>query len=793
MIKVKLSVRDFAIPAPLVGSIEGDSGFQASSQVGIEIHSLVQESRRKLFPNSYQSEVKIEWHFEREEFEFVIEGRVDGIFEGDAKHAPKIEEIKSTFLLYDLHEKLKGDPGKHPYTLQLMTYGYFYEKLHGQRPDLSFHLVSSRNRDDLDLSVKFDLIVYEEWLERRLAELVIEARRAVKRMKRRKKMADDLPFPFASPRRGQMELIATIEEGLVAHRPMLLQAPTGLGKTVGVLYPVLKESLARGRSVIYVTPKNSQHQVAEDAVLRFQDQGAKLKSLTFTAKSKLCMKPEPLCNPKYCEYAKDYYDKLGRENIKALLAQKNSLNAKTFKSLGEKFEVCPFELQLEAVEQADVVICDYNYVFSARSALKRAKELDVGGEGKRSLVIDEAHNLPGRAMGYYSPELTVNALARFLDSMGLLTKRFAKEGSALTLECIEIIEKLRPKGENNSVVLSINPEVFREQDAKLRAFLTKYLESDTEIEARDPVLGLTFYWSEFTEMLEFIAGDSRPEFFTLYLKGGGVKVSCSDASEMLKDTYSEFEQVVGFSATLKPFDYYSKLSGLEGPDLKTAEFDSPFDHAKRKILIIPQISTKYSDRSKNYSRISETIEKITAVKPGNHLVFFPSFDFLKQVEALIRVPVGYLLIAQERNTPPVVIEQTMQALKDPEQKVILFAVQGGVYSEGVDYPGDMAIGVFVVGPPLPTFDVEREKMRDYYQKIFSAGFDYAYTYPAMAKAIQSAGRVIRTENDKGIIVLMDSRFLDQSYSKSMPADWFEATPRELVSTQILKDLETFWE
>jgi DNA excision repair protein ERCC-2 len=174
-------------------------------------------------------------------------------------------------------------------------------------------------------------------------------------------------------------------------------------------------------------------------------------------------------------------------------------------------------------------------------------------------------------------------------------------------------------------------------------------------------------------------------------------------------------------------------------------------------------------------------------------VFFPSFDFLKQVEAIVKIPQGYRFISQDRNTPASVIEDTLQHLKSPDVPVILFAVQGGVYSEGVDYPGDMAIGVFVVGPPLPTFDVEREKMREYYQRIFSAGFDYAYTYPAMAKAIQSAGRVIRNENDKGVIVLMDARFLETSYSKSMPADWFRASPRELVSSQIIKDLEHFWD
>ena len=797
--QVKLSVRDFALPSPLSGHIESDNGFFAGTEIGIEIHSELQEQRRKAYGDRYQSEVKIQGSFLRGDFEFQVEGRMDGIYDGGSdsegknNRVPKIEEIKSTFSLYNLYSRLKSDTGLHPYTLQLLTYGYFYEKKYNQKPGLAFCIVSSRDRETLDLPIKLEEEFYEKWLERRLAELEKQAISAVKRMNRRKKVAKNIIFPFQTPRFGQMELIQTIEAGLLEKVPMLLQAPTGLGKTVGVLYPTLKEALSRGRSVIYVTPKNSQHRVAEDAVERFQEQGAKIKSITFTAKSKLCLKPEPICKPEYCEYARDYYDKLAREKIPEQLSKKKNLNAKTFKALGEQHEVCPFELQLEGIAEADVVICDYNYVFSASSALKKAKEMEVGGEGKRSLVIDEAHNLPSRAMSYYSPELTLFGLKKFADSIGLLPKRYAKEGGELAHECAQIIEKLRPEGEKRSAVILISPEAFLAQDIKLRAFLNQYLESDIEIESRDPVLGLSYYWSEFTEMLEFMSGSGRPEFFTLYLKDGGVKVSCADASEMLKGTYSEFEQVIGFSATLKPFDYYARLSGLSHLPLKTAEFGSPFDSLKRKIFIIPQISTKYQNRNRNYARIADTISRMAAVKPGNHLVFFPSFDFLRHVSDLIKIPDGCTLLFQDRNSNATQIEETLEKLKAQSGFYLLFAVQGGVYSEGVDYPGDMAIGVFVVGPPLPTFDIEREKMREYYDKVFGSGFDYAYAYPAMAKAIQSAGRVIRRESDQGIIVLMDSRFLETSYSKSMPADWFDLHPKELVSTQILKDLQDFWD
>jgi DNA excision repair protein ERCC-2 len=271
-----------------------------------------------------------------------------------------------------------------------------------------------------------------------------------------------------------------------------------------------------------------------------------------------------------------------------------------------------------------------------------------------------------------------------------------------------------------------------------------------------------------------------------------VKITCCDASEMLKPCFDEYQNVVGFSATLKPFEYYAGLSGLKSDRLKTAEFQSPFARANRKLLLIPQISTKFNQRERNYGRIAETIARIAAVKPGNYFAFFPSFDFLERVLAMMQVPAGFRVVRQERNMRVPEIDEVLDGLRFGLEPTLVFAVQGGVFSEGVDYPGNMIIGAFVVGPPLPNFDLERETMRKYYDEHYRRGFDYAYAYPAMAKAVQAAGRVIRSETDRGIIVLLDNRFLEESYSQSMPADWFNESPMEMVSSSIIKDVEGFW-
>ena len=788
---ITLSLVDFALPVPRTGSIEAHSGYGRSAVDGQEIHLRVQKRRAKADP-LYQAEVPVGGLFEREGYRFRIDGRMDGLFRHDL---PKIEEIKSGFNIHDLARRLADQPLGHPYGLQLLTYGYLYRRQHGVLPALSFHLVSSRSGEYRDLDLALDLTLYEKWQDARLDELVAEARQAQKRAARRRKIAAGFTFPFSTPRPGQIELMQEVKQGMAEGRPVLVQAPTGLGKTVGVLHPVLEEALGRGQRVVYVTPKNSQHSVAEDAVSRFQQTGARVKSLSITAKAKICFKNEPLCSPEYCEYARDYYAKLQAHGLPGLLAKKRTLKARIFRELGEKYQVCPFELQLEAAREVDVVICDYNYVFAPRSALGRVRDLGVDQAGKPSLVIDEAHNLPARAMDYYSPALSSVILERMREEIRDLPLRFRGEAAELLDGCLQAVASCRQGESSGPTRIDPPADSFLEQEARLRAFLSRYLDSEVEIRQQDVVLRLCFYWSEFTEALQYAGDPDRPEFFTTYHPhpaGGTVKITCCDASAMLADCYGGYEQVVGFSATLKPFDYYVRLSGLDAAKVRTAEFASPFPAERRKLLIIPQVSTRYSRREGNYARIADAVGRITALRRGNYFVFLPSFEFLERVAALFRPPAGFTVLRQERSMKTAAVEAIVEALRSREAPTIVFAVQGGSFSEGMDYAGETVIGAFVVGPPLPGYDLERELMKGYYQRQYGAGFDYAYVIPAMAKAVQAAGRVIRSETDRGLIVLMDSRFVEPGYAMAMPADWFEVEARELVSGSILREVAEFW-
>jgi len=789
---VPISLGEFALPVPRTGSIEAHSGYGRASAEGQEIHLRVQKKRAKGDP-LYQAEVPVSRILEKGGYRFQVNGRMDGIFRHER---PVIEEIKSAFHVRELRRRLAADEYSHPYSLQLLSYGYFHWLEHGVLPLLTFHLVSSRNGRSEDLPVALDIERYERWLKLRLDELVREAERARKCAARRRQLAAGFPFPFADPRPGQLELMAEIGEGMAQGRPLLLQAPTGLGKTVGVLHPLLKEALGRGQQVVYVTPKNSQHAVAEDAVERFRDCGARVKALSLTAKGKICFLNEPLCTPDYCEYARDYYEKLDRHGVVELLARKRKLTGRSFRELGQEYRVCPFELQIEAARLSDLVICDYNYVFAPRSALGRAGGLAVDQEGKPNLVIDEAHNLPARAMEYYSPRLSSGALEGMREELLRLPPPFGREAEELLDGCLAAIASCRVgKGAAPS---RIEPPLdpFLEQEAGLRALTSRYLESELEIQHEDPVLRLCYYWSEFAQTLEFAVRSEKQEFFTTFHPqggGGSVKITCCDASAMLKESYQQYQQVVGFSATLKPFDYYARLSGLDPETVQSAEFQSPFPVERRKLLIIPQISTRYAERERNYRKVAEAIERITALRTGNYLAFFPSFQFLERVAELFRLPAGFSWLRQERNMRQAKTAEILEKLRSRLSPTVVFAVQGGSLAEGIDYAGETVIGAFVIGPPLPNFDMEREEMRAYYQRHFGAGFEYAYAIPAMAKAVQAAGRVIRSESDRGVIVLMDGRFLEPGYSSAMPADWFQKEARERVSGAILREVAEFWE
>lgn len=786
---VKMDIRQFAVPAPRVGSIETHSGYGAPPLSGQEIHQMVQRKYERDIPE-FVSEKPFSLTIAMSPYTLIVSGRADGFIAGSPT---EILEFKTAFDVEELYKKILADEN-HPYVWQLRTYGYIHYKQTGEVPVLTLKLLSQRNwRKTLEIEIELHVDDFEKWLERRLDELTDEIKAKEKVFRRRQKNADSMEFPFPVPRPGQKELVATVKKSFEDEIPLLIQAPTGLGKTAGILYPAMLESFARGQKVVYVTPKNSQHEACEKAVDLMNEQGADIKRLTITSKAKMCLKEEPICNPHYCEYAKDYYTKVAENDLIKKLNKQKKLSSKKFLKMGEEFKVCPFELSLEGIDHADVVVGDYNYVFSPRSLVGRLSEPLLDTDELPNLVIDEAHNLPARAQDYFSPEISTAVLKTMQNDFHRIQNSFAVKGYALCEELLGLIAEYTDESSAKKIV--IDPEPFIDVEKRIRDFTMSYLESDAEVQMDDPVLRFSNTIADFVSALE-LTGE---EFFQTYQRNGTnetLKITCSDASAQLARAYKYFKNVAAFSATLKPFQYYLELLGFPLDATRTIEFSSPFKAENRKIVMIPQISTKYKDRLYSAPKIAEVITRVCNLKKGNYMALFPSFEFMMKVKShLDLADSGYKVLVQERKMKNSVTERYLDELRWPERPTLLLGVQGGIFSEGVDYPGDMLIGVFVVGPALPNFDFERELIREYYGKRYgeSNAFDYAYVYPAMAKAIQSAGRVIRTETDRGVIILMDPRFLEKSYSESMPNEWFREKPEELLSQKILSDITDFWE
>ncbi|AUH72684.2 ATP-dependent DNA helicase [Legionella sainthelensi] len=789
MATYNLSVIDLALPSPRVGSIDTYSGFGLSSKLAIKAHQAFQLQQIKLHPN-YSPEVSIVHKLSYKQHSFNISGRIDGVYQEEPLH---IEEIKTAFDPQKLIDILSDNHFTHPYWLQLQIYGYIHWLKTKTIPKLNLLILSLRNKKAYPLNLDFNKDAFEEWLNRRLEELVLEIKESKKRMRHRKKQNSKLVFPFDQPRPHQKELMESVQSSMKVNSPMLIQAPTGLGKSIAILYPSLKESLSRGQKMFYLTPKNTQHQIALNAVHLLQEKGASIKSLVLTSKKKLCMKNEPICTSKQCEFAENHYTKCTTHDLLKKTQEQQNLNASFFKELAKTYQVCPYELQMESIPYAEVVIGDYNYVFSSTNTPERVIGALLGEQEKPNLVIDEVHNLPSRGMDYFSPTLEVGFFEHYLNPLERYPQPFRKKLVEMIHQCITIIDSCAQPNINKPHLTKAPEELFKRQEEQLNQLLTDYLESDLTIESDDPILKLFNYWADFTAALEFV-NEGRDEFFISFNpKSHALKISCCDASNFLKEHYSHFQQIIGFSATLKPFDYYSQLIGLNKVHLHTEEFSSPFLPQNRKLILIPQVSTKYRDRKSNCAKIIEVITRLSALKPGNYFVFFPSFEFLEQIYSQIPSSLPFTLLRQERKMNTHETQYLLQQLHKKKKHHLFFAVQGGMFAEGIDYIGELAIGAFIIGPPLPSFDWEREQMKQYYEAHYKEGQEYAYTYPAMAKAVQAAGRVIRSETDKGLIVLMDNRFLQSSYSQCMPKDWFSQSPHELVSTSILQEIQSFWE
>lgn len=821
--QISVAVRDFVAPLQRSGSLNQTRTFGLSGslrQVGAQIHAQIQGNKKETV-QGYRSEVSIQTTLPCASGEVVVSGRLDGLYEN--AHTLVVEEIKSTTNLHGLAQEVTQNP-LHPFVLQARMYAWMLEAsgyTAGRSVSVRLLLVSVYDVSDtrsVDLGELTSFASAQEqplfesfdaWVAKRAHDILHAAKLDQARQAMRQRLGEALAFPFPTPREGQLDLVKEVSAAIQSGARLLLQAPTGLGKTAAVLFPHLRDALVHGKQVFYLTPKNSQHAVAQDAMERLRTQGLDLRSVVITSKEKSCLKEEVLCDPTHCEFALNYYDKLTSSGVLEELAHIGIVDAQVLKEKGLQHGVCPFELSLDFTSRADVVICDYNYAFSPGATLQRYFEDDARSH-LVNMVIDEAHNLYARAMDLYSPRIAMSTLQNLrekgevqietLEDSAKLKKRFLKLLDR-TIETLSNTSRrkatdtfVHDKGAiRGSSVVSPDEDSFYKVEAALGRFLTTYAEQLAILRPTDPIVQLHRLWSEFCGVLR-LGGAEFVYTWQETAEDAALQCTCCDASRFLRQRMRALGAVTAFSATLKPFEFYANMSGFEKENLVTKEFSSPFPSENRKIVVIPQVSTTFKDRERHYPKIAEVIERVVPLKKGNTFVFFPSFSFLREVAARLEGRLkGFRVFAQ---SPGMSISEQTQLLAKFRQKtknVVVLAVQGGVFSEGIDLPGDELESAIIVGPSLPSFDLERECIRAYFDRRYGRGFDYAYVYPAMARVVQAAGRVIRTPDDKGLVLLCDNRFTQKSYLEVMPQEWLEKGVDALFTRSLLKDVREFWD
>ncbi len=771
------SVRDFVLPLEPRGSLDASLSFQLEEDAaaqGTRLHGKVQKRLARDHPE-LQSEQSVMWTAQREGFECLVRGRIDALIPGPA---PVLEEIKTTFQPQGLLRALEANP-EHPFAQQARMYAWILTRGGEAVSTCRLRVISLLDETETLVEVPFDLEAFAAWVEFQVEGLHAQRLKALARAAERKGIGDALRFPFDAPRHGQAHLMALVEEALNEGSRLLVQAPTGLGKTAAVLFPGLRKAFAEDLRAFYLTPRNSQHGVAEAFVRRLREAGHPVRSVTLRAKERVCPQDEVHCHPDVCPRAKGYYDRLKESGALDRLIEVGCADAAAIQVLADTHALCPFELSLDASRNADVIIGDYNYALSPSATLVRFFG-DEESQARNLLLIDEAHNLPARAASWFSPALDttqLQALAR-----GWKGKRTGLKGSFARqlARCLKLVGS--HAGPNRK--LDADPSLFSAEEQRLRKLLAKAASDGTELAPSHPLVQLFRAWSEFCGVLR-----ERTEAHLLtWTPPGRLQITCVDASSHLAERFAPLAGAVLFSGTLKPFDYYARLSGLRKP--RCEEIPSPFPAEHRCLLVVPQVSTLYRRRDQETPRIADFLSKVLPLRHGNYLVFFPSFEFLEKTLPFLELP-GFRLLAQPRRASQDALKEILAALAE-ERGLVVLAVQGGSLSEGIDLPGEALIGCVIVGPPLPPFDLERRLTKDYFDRTYGEGEAFTYTYPAMAKAIQAAGRVIRGPEERGLLAFLDGRFLEPAFAQCFPSDWFRDSPREAVSERILADVSGFW-
>lgn len=775
---LRISVRnlvEFLLQSGDLDNRYGGRREMEAMQAGSRLHRKLQGRMGA----GYEAEVSLRYQMDLGEQCVSIEGRADGIWNDEG--IVTVDEIKGTYR--DISLMKEAVP---VHLAQAMCYAWIYaEQNHLEMVHIRIIYANLDTEEMRYFTEEYSFKELSEWFAGLMKEYKKWVNFEYQWKKKREQSLQRLSFPYEY-REGQRELIVSVYRTFLRKKRLFIQAPTGVGKTLAVLFPALK-AMGEGVSdrIFYLTARTITRTVAKDALDLLREQKIHVKSIVLTAKEKLCICEETECNPDYCPYAKGHFDRINEAVYDLWSCGPDSLTREVILAQAHKYKVCPFELNLDLALWVDVLICDYNYMFDPNVYLKRFFGENVKGE--YLFLVDEAHNLVERGRNMYSAELVKED---FLEIRRLVRGKCDPFTQALE-RCNRHLLTLKRECEGGFQRLS-RADGFLLHLMHLVSEMEKFLERPMQDTLRKKITDFYFEVRNFINIGERV--DENYEIYT-ELDGEGkfrFHLCCIRPAVNLRLCMDKGVSTVFFSATLLPVNYYKDL--LTGDMEDYAVYArSPFHIEKRLLLVGMDVSSRYTRRGEDeYRKMAEYICRTVQSHKGNYLVFFPSYRMLEDVYERCSVQEGMLCIRQNSDMDEEEREQFLRQFEEVRtESLAAFCVMGGIFSEGINLTGDRLIGVLVIGTGLPQVCREREIVKNYFDRKGMDGFAYAYQYPGMNKVLQAAGRVIRTDEDQGVILLLDERFRSPAYQRLFPKEWEHHT--DCCISSLSGYLREFWD
>ena len=797
--QIKISVRNFVEFMLRSGDIDNRRhvGSENAMAEGGRIHRMIQ----RRMGSEYEAEVFLKYEEETPKYKLIIDGRADGVITlqkpSNLEEHVTIDEIKGT---YRELERIKNPEPVH--LAQAKVYAYIYGKKKGLENICVRMTYCNMDTEELKYFIEeYTVAELEAWFLHLVEGYKKWAQFQIDWREKRQESIKKVSFPYMY-RKGQKELAASVYRTIYHKRKLFLEAPTGVGKTLSTVFPSVKalgEEL--GERIFYLTAKTITRTVAGQAFDLLRQKGLAFKTVILTAKEKICFMEECNCNPVDCPYAKGHFDRIN-DAIFELINEKDCFDRENIEKYAQKHRVCPFEFSLDCSLFADGIIGDYNYLFDPHVYLKRF--FAEGNAGNGIFLVDETHNLVERGRDMYSAVLVKEDFLELRKHVKPYSVKMEKQLEKCNRELLLLkreTERVKQWDSIESFVLALN---------RLATTISEYLENHDDSPVRDKVLEFYFEISHFLLMYDGI--DDDYVMYTQMADDGKfiLKLFCVDPAKKLQACMAKGVSSILFSATLIPVQYYKKLLGGTKEDYEVYA-DSTFDSRKRALLIGSDVTSKYTRRNEEeYYRIASYIHNIVRERQGNYMIFFPSYSMMEKIYEIYRkyfnpfeetecILQKDFMSEEERenflkhftgNMHLNIQEQIRLPIEIEEKSLLGFCVMGGIFSEGIDLKQDSLIGVIIVGTGLPLVCPEREILKNYFDAQDGNGFDYAYRYPGMNKVLQAAGRVIRTDEDIGIVALLDERFLQSSYTRLFPREW---TDYKIVQESTVgRQVEKFW-